>query len=73
VGRDFPPIGTGPGAHPASCTMGTWSFPGGKVWPGRDDHSPIYSAVEEYRAIPLPTLWATTGPVTGTLYPYYSI
>ena len=22
------------------------------------------------RAIPLPTLWATTGPVTGTLYLY---
>ena len=27
-GRDFPPFQTGPGAHPASCTMGTWSFPG---------------------------------------------
>jgi hypothetical protein len=21
------PVQTGPGAHPASCTMGTWSFP----------------------------------------------
>ena len=30
VGRDFPPIQTGPGAHPASCTMGTGSFPGVK-------------------------------------------
>jgi len=28
VGRDFLPIQTGPGAHPASCTMGTGSFPG---------------------------------------------
>ena len=28
------PIQTGPGAHPASCTMGTGSFPGGKG--GRD-------------------------------------
>ena len=28
VGRDFPPIQTGPGAHPASCTMGTGSFLG---------------------------------------------
>jgi len=25
--RDFPPVQTGPGAHPASCTMGTGSFP----------------------------------------------
>ena len=25
------PIQAGPGAHPASCTMGTGSFPGGKV------------------------------------------
>jgi len=28
-GRDFPPVQTGPGAHPASYTMGTGSFPGG--------------------------------------------
>jgi hypothetical protein len=26
-GRDFPPVQTGSGAHPASCTMGTGSFP----------------------------------------------
>jgi len=26
-GRDFPPVQTGPGAHPASCRMGTGSFP----------------------------------------------
>ena len=24
------PVQTDPGAHPASCTMGTWSFPGVK-------------------------------------------
>jgi len=29
-GRDFPPVQTGPGAHPASCTKGTGSFPGVK-------------------------------------------
>jgi len=29
-GRDFPAVQTGPGAHPASCTMGTRSFPGVK-------------------------------------------
>ena len=29
-GLDFPPVQTGPGAHPASCKMGTGSFPGVK-------------------------------------------
>ena len=34
------PVQTGPGAHPASCTMGTGSFPGVKR-PGRGaDHPP---------------------------------
>ena len=28
------PVQTGPGAHPASCTMGTGSFSGGKERPG---------------------------------------
>ena len=27
-GRDFPPVQTGPGAHPASFKMSTESFPG---------------------------------------------
>jgi len=40
------PVQTGPGAHPASCTMGTGSFQGGKERPGPDaDHSPPSSAV----------------------------
>ena len=26
--ENFPPLQTGPGAHPVSCTMGTGSFPG---------------------------------------------
>ena len=44
-GRDFPPVQTGPGAHPVSCKMGTGSFRGGKVRPGRAaDHSPPSSA-----------------------------
>ena len=30
-GRDFPPVQTGPGAHPASCKIGTGSFPGVKA------------------------------------------
>ena len=28
LGLDFPPVHTGPGAHPASCKMSTGSFPG---------------------------------------------
>ena len=40
------PVQTGPGSHPAPCTMGTGSFPGGKERPGRDaDPSPTSSAV----------------------------
>jgi len=49
-GRDFPPVQTGPGAHPASRTRGTEPFPRGKVRPGRAaDHSHHTSAavVEE--------------------------
>ena len=34
VGRDFPPIQTGPGPHPASCKMSTGSFPGVKYGRG---------------------------------------
>ena len=33
-GRDLPPVQTGPGAHPASCKMGTGSFPGVKCGRG---------------------------------------
>ena len=44
------PVQTGPGAHPASYTMGTGSFPGVKR-PGRDvDHPPPSSAEVEGRA-----------------------
>ena len=48
-GRDHPPVQTGPVAHPASCKMGTGSFPGGKVRPGRaaDRSSPSSAAVME--------------------------
>jgi hypothetical protein len=42
--RFFAHVQTGPRAHPASCTMGTGSFPGVKR-PWRDvDHSPPSSA-----------------------------
>ena len=42
----YAPVQTDPGAHPASCTMGTGSFLGGKERPGRDaELSPPSSAV----------------------------
>ena len=40
-----PPVRTGPGAHPASCKMGTGvSFPGKKRPERGVDHSLTYSA-----------------------------
>jgi hypothetical protein len=71
VDRDFPPLQTVPGAHPASCTMGmgTGSFPGVKYGRGvlLTTHQLLVPRSWKSRAIPLHTLWATTGPVTGTL------
>jgi hypothetical protein len=43
--RFYAHVQTGPEVHPASCTMGTGLFPGGKVRQGRDaDPSPLSSA-----------------------------
>ena len=56
------PVQTGPGAHPASCIMGTRSFPGGKEWPGFDaDPSPPSSAMvmKEYS-------YTSTPPISRT-------
>jgi len=62
-GRNFPPVQTDPGAHPASCKMGTGSFPGVKC--GRGVLLTTYPLLVprswKSRAIPLPTLWATPG------------
>ena len=68
-GEIFPPVQTGPGAHPTSCTMGTGSFPGANNGRGvlLTTHPLLIPRSWKSRAIPLPTLWATTGPVTGTL------
>jgi len=72
-GRDFPPVRTGP-AHPASCTMGTGSFPGVKC--GRrvllTTHPLLVprSWKGSYTCTPL---WATTEPVTGLLYLYFYV
>ena len=56
----FPPVQTGPGEHPASCTMGTVSFAGVKC--GRGVLLTIYpllvSRSWKSRAITLPTLRA---------------
>ena len=70
VGRNFPPVQTGPVTHPALCTMGTGSFPGVKYGRGvlLTTHPLLVPLSWKSRAIPLPTLWATTGPVTGKLH-----
>ena len=69
--RFFAPVQTGPGAHPASYTMGTGSFPEAKR-PGRSvDHPPPSSAkvkerVELYLYSPFGPLW----PVLGWTLPF---
>ena len=64
-GRDFPPVQTSPGAHPASCTMGTGSFQGVKCGRGvlLTTHPLLAPRSWKSRATSTP-LWATTGPVT---------
>jgi hypothetical protein len=55
-GRDFSPAQTGPGAHPASCTRSTESFPGVKC--GRSvlltNHPLLVPRSWKSRAIPVP-------------------
>ena len=63
VGARFAaPAQTGPGAHPASCTMGTWSFPGVNNGRGvtRTPHPLLVPWSRKGRAIlvPLLPLWA---------------
>ena len=54
------PAQTGPGAHPASCTMGTRSFPGVKSCRGMTltPHPILLPWSWKGRAIPLLHLWA---------------
>jgi hypothetical protein len=66
VGRDFTAVQTSPGTHPASCTMGTGSFPVVKR-PGRGaDPSPHSNAVvmkeESYTSTPPMGRTACTEP-----------
>ena len=54
---------TCPGAHQASCKLGTVSFPGVKCGRGvlPTTHLLLVPPLWKSRAIPLPTLWATPG------------
>ena len=74
-GARFSAVQTGPGAHPASCTTGTGSFPGVKYGRGLllTTHLLLVPWSWKSRSITIPTFWATTGPVTGTLYLTYKL
>jgi len=57
---------TGPGAQPASCTMGTGSFPGVNLPGGGVDHSPhlalrLKKRVAFYLSSPTGPSWAVAG------------
>jgi len=62
-GLDFPPVQPGPGPHPASCKIGTGSFPGVKCGRGvlLTTHPLLVPRSQKSSAIPLPTHWATPG------------
>ena len=74
VGARFSaPVQTGPGAHPASCKMGTGSFPGVKSGRGvtLTTHPLLVPRSWKSRAIPLLPLTACTEPqclYKGALY-----
>ena len=57
----YPLVQTGPGAHLASCRMGTGSFPRVKCGRGvlLNTHPLLVPRSWKSRAVPLPTLWAT--------------
>jgi len=61
--RAFPPVHTGPGAHPTSCKIGTGSIPGLKCGRGvlLTIHPLLVPRSWKSRASPLPGLWATPG------------
>jgi hypothetical protein len=71
VGAKFSaPVQTGPGAHPASSTMGTGSFPGVKGGRGvmLTPHHLLVPCSRKSRAISLLPLWAVR-PVQGCTLP----
>ena len=71
------PVQTGPGAHPASYTMGTGSFPGVKRSERGVDHPPISSAevegrVELYHYSPSGPSWPVLGRTLSLPLPMYA-
>ena len=72
--RFFAPVQTSPGAHPASCTMGTGPFPGVKR-PGRGADHPPPSKCRSHERVGL-YLYSPSGPqwpVIGRTLPYWSL
>ena len=74
--RFFAPVQNGPGAHPASCAMGTGSFPGVKSGRGvvLTPRPFLVPWSRKGRAIPLLSLWAyglysASVPVQGCTLP----
>jgi hypothetical protein len=73
------PVQTGSGAHPASCTMGTRSFSGGKERPRHDaDPSPLSGAVVKervelylYSPYEMYGLYRALVPVQGCTLPFF--
>ena len=59
--RDLPPVQNSPGAHPASCKMGTVSFPGVKCGRGvlLTTKPLLVPRSWKSRTIPLPIFWTT--------------
>ena len=72
-GRDFPPVQTGPGAHPASCTMSTGFSSGVKCGRGVTLTTHLLLAPRSWksRAIPLPPLGHNRA-CNGVTLPFYS-
>jgi hypothetical protein len=67
----FTPVQIDPGAHQASYTMGTGSFPGVKR-PGRGaDHPPLSSAEVKRRVEPY--LYSPSGPSWVVLLLYFTL
>ena len=67
-------VQTGPGSHPASCTMGTGSFPGVKRSGCGTDHPPSckrrgHERVELYLYSPSGPSW----PVLGRTLPLHTV
>ena len=72
------PVQTGPGDHPASCTMGTGSFPGVKSGQGvtLSPHPLLVPWSRKSRSIPLLPIWAvrpvqSISACTAELYLYF--